>query len=69
LGPDVDESWKDAEVVAITRFGGYSEKVAVPVDQLCRKPTGLTFEQAASIPTAYLTAWMLMMVQGNLIHS
>ncbi|KAI8057753.1 alcohol dehydrogenase zinc-binding domain protein [Syncephalis plumigaleata] len=66
LGDNVDSSWKDAEIVALTRFGGYSEKVVVPVGQLCRKPASLSFVEAASIPVAYLTAWMLLMVQGGL---
>ncbi|KAI9594497.1 NADPH:quinone reductase [Syncephalis fuscata] len=66
LGEGVDPSWQDAEVVGITRFGGYSEKVAVPIEQLCRKPASISFEEAASIPVAYMTAWMLLIIQGGL---
>ncbi|RKP27371.1 alcohol dehydrogenase zinc-binding domain protein [Syncephalis pseudoplumigaleata] len=66
LGENVDASWKDADVVALTRFGGYTEKLTVPLTQLCRKPDRLTYAEAASIPVAYLTAWMLLVEQGGL---
>ncbi|MEZ5193255.1 MAG: hypothetical protein R2734_12575 [Nocardioides sp.] len=34
------------------RKGGFAEFALVPVSALARKPEGLTFEQAASIPPA-----------------
>ena len=53
-------------VVALTRFGGYSDLVSVPVRQVFRKPESITFEQAAAIPVTYLTAYGLAVVMGGL---
>jgi len=43
-------------VVGVTRFGAYASRVAVPDNQLFEIPDDVTFEQAASFPTAFLTA-------------
>lgn len=53
-------------VVAMTRFGGQSDKVIVSAQQLFEKPQSLSFEQGAAIPVNYLTAWALMYVMGSL---
>lgn len=45
------------EVIAVTRFGGYSSTLVVPQHQVFRKPRALSFEQAAAMPAVYLTAW------------
>ena len=51
-------------VVAMTRFGGQSELIAVKATQMFEKPKTLTFEQAAAIPVNYLTAYALLGVMG-----
>ena len=66
LGPGVSPQWRDKKVFALTRFGGYSEKINVPVGQLFEIPSQLTFEQAAAIPVNYLTAYQLVVVMGGL---
>lgn len=66
VGPGVDPSWVGREVMALTRFGGYSDVVAVPERQAFAKPTSLSHEQAAAIPVNYLTAWQLLVVMGAL---
>lgn len=66
LGQDVDPQWAGKSVVAFTRFGGYSEKVTLSSQQIFEKPAGLTFEQAASLPVNYLTAYQLVVVMGGL---
>lgn len=53
-------------VVALVRFGGQSEMVAVKANQMFEKPEQLTFEQAAAIPVNYLTAYALLVVMGSL---
>ncbi|KAJ3304540.1 hypothetical protein HDV03_002749 [Kappamyces sp. JEL0829] len=63
-GSSVDASWKGREVVAFTRFGGYSEVVATPF--FCAKPKELSWEDAASIPVVFCTAWILMYEMGGL---
>src|ERR1044072_1130349 len=50
VGADVDPGMIGAPVIAMTRFGGQAELVAVPVLQTFDKPDGLSFEEAAAIP-------------------
>lgn len=66
VGEGVDGSLMSKPVVAMTRFGGQSELVAVKASQMFEKPENLTFEQAAAIPVNYLTAYALMVVMGSL---
>src|SRR6185503_9296766 len=65
-GKDVNSSFAGKSVVAMTRFGGQSELVAVKATQMFEKPERLTFEQAAAIPVNYLTAYALLIVMGSL---
>jgi 2-desacetyl-2-hydroxyethyl bacteriochlorophyllide A dehydrogenase len=37
-------------------YGGFAEYVAVPVDVVARKPANLSFEEAAAVPMAAVTA-------------
>ena len=43
-------------VVAITRFGGYSDTVVVPASQVFHFPDELSDSEAAAVPVNYLTA-------------
>lgn len=45
------------DVIAVTRFGGYSDELVVPRSQVWRRPKGLTAVQAAAMPSVSLTAW------------
>jgi NADPH:quinone reductase-like Zn-dependent oxidoreductase len=65
-GRDVNSSFVGKSVVALTRFNGQSELIAVKATQLFEKPETLTFEQAAAIPVNYLTAYALLVVMGSL---
>src|SRR5882724_8743133 len=60
VGVDVDQNMIGKAVIAMTRFGGQAELVAVPAAQTSEKPDHLTFEEAAAIPVNYLTAWALL---------
>jgi NADPH:quinone reductase-like Zn-dependent oxidoreductase len=66
VGTGVDPSLVGKAVVALTRFGGYSELVTLPASQLFERPAGLSFEQAAALPVNYLTAYQLLVVMGSL---
>jgi NADPH:quinone reductase-like Zn-dependent oxidoreductase len=66
VGKGVNSSFEGKSVVAMTRFGGQSELVAVKATQMFEKPEKLTFEQAAAIPVNYLTAYALLVVMGSL---
>lgn len=65
-----------AEVIAVTRFGGYASRIAVPEDQVFPRPHGWSATEAAGFPTAFLTAWYALVrlaavVAGQdvLVHS
>ena len=66
VGSEVDQDLIGRDVVALTRFGGYSDVVSVPPAQVFEKPAMLSHEQAAATPVAYLTAWQLLVVMGSL---
>jgi NADPH:quinone reductase-like Zn-dependent oxidoreductase len=66
VGSGVDAALVGTEVIGLTRFGGYADVVSVPAGQVFAKPSGLSHEEGASIPVAYLTAWQLLVVMGSL---
>jgi NADPH:quinone reductase-like Zn-dependent oxidoreductase len=68
VGPGVDGLTPGQRVLAFTRFGGYSDVVAVPTTLVLPIPDSLSLEQAAAIPVAYLTAWMMLVWLGN-VHA
>lgn len=66
VGANVGKALIGRPVVAMTRFGGQSEKVVVEERQLFDKPDSLSFEQTAAVPVNYLTAYALLVVMGGL---
>jgi len=66
LGAGVSDFNTGQPVAALTRFGGYSEVVSVPANQVFAKPESLSFEQAAALPVNYLTAYGLLVAMGGL---
>ncbi len=65
-GDAVNKEWVGKEVIALCRFKGQAEQVVVKEQQVYEKPKKLSFEEAASIPVTYLTAWALLMIMGGL---
>lgn len=65
-GDEVDDEWLDKEVIATTRFGGQAEQVRVRPYQVFEKPEELSFEEAATLPVNYITAYILIKVMGSL---
>src|SRR5205814_8636092 len=53
-------------VMALVAGGGYAEKARVPAAQAMPIPAGFSFEQAAAIPEAFLTAWLNLATLGAL---
>ena len=53
-------------VMALLAGGGYAELVAVPTGQLMPIPANLSFEEAAAIPEAFLTAYLNLFMLGDL---
>src|SRR5437762_5738143 len=66
VGDGVDQTLIGKPVIAMTKFKGQAELVAVPAAQAFEKPEQLSFEQAAAIPVNYLTAWALIVTMGGL---
>src|SRR5437588_4102279 len=50
VGEGVDRNLLGKPVVAMSRFRGQAEKVAVGANQVFEKPEALSFEHAAAIP-------------------
>lgn len=46
--------------------GGFAELIAVDEAQLVKKPDGVSFEEAAAIPLAGMTAWQMLFDKVNL---
>jgi len=46
--------------------GTFADKVVVPRHNVIAKPASLSFEEAACLPTAWLTAYRMLFVQGAL---
>jgi NADPH:quinone reductase-like Zn-dependent oxidoreductase len=47
--------------------GALAERVMVPASNLVPKPPELSFEQAACLPTAWLTAYRMLFTRGGLV--
>lgn len=66
VGPGTFPDWVGRDVVAMTRFGGYSDVVCVPERQAFTRPEGLSAELGAALPVNYLTAYQLIEGMGGL---
>jgi tumor protein p53-inducible protein 3 len=67
LGPGCTGALRVGEhVMVLLAGGGYAERVVVPEALAMKVPSGLSFEEAAAIPEAFLTAREAMLVSGAL---
>ncbi|PZF79716.1 alcohol dehydrogenase catalytic domain-containing protein, partial [Jiangella anatolica] len=69
-----DPDWRDDETLDPKRSllseryqGTFAQRVAVPSRNLVPKPASLTFEQAACLPTAWLTAYRMLFTQARVV--
>src|SRR5438094_2232073 len=53
-------------VLAMPKFGGYTDVLAVPAGQASKLPDKMSFEEGAAMPVVYLTAHHMMIQTGNL---
>jgi len=61
-----DETLDPARTILSERHPGtFAERVAVPVRNLVPKPAELSFEEAACLPTAWLTAFRMLFTKAN----
>ncbi|MGH3478367.1 MAG: zinc-binding dehydrogenase [Nocardioidaceae bacterium] len=68
-----DPSWTGDETLDPRRSllserhqGTFADKVVVPKGNVVPKPKSLSFEEAACLPTAWLTAYRMLFTQGGL---
>ncbi len=68
-----DPSWSGDETLDPRRSllseryqGTFAERVAVPRRNVVPKPASLSFEEAACLPTAWLTAYRMLFTRGQL---
>jgi synaptic vesicle membrane protein VAT-1 len=57
LGEGATSPAVGTRVLAVTRFGGYATRLAVPAHQVFLLPAGVSLSQAAGFPAVFLTAW------------
>jgi NADPH:quinone reductase-like Zn-dependent oxidoreductase len=69
-----DDSWRDDETLDPKRSllserhqGSLAERVAVPRRNVIPKPAELSFEHAACLPTAWLTAYRMLFTRGQVV--
>src|ERR1051325_9868434 len=65
-GAKVSEFKTGDRVVAYTGTGGYAEYAVAKISEVRPIPPGVTFTQAAALPTVFLTAWFALTEDGNL---
>ncbi|MBI4640886.1 MAG: zinc-binding dehydrogenase [Candidatus Tectomicrobia bacterium] len=53
-------------VVALTGSGGYAEYAKAPADSVHLLPGHLSYDEAATIPTCFLTAWHMLMSRAQI---
>jgi synaptic vesicle membrane protein VAT-1 len=66
IGTKITKFKKGDQVVALTRFDSQAEYCIVEEAFVLRKPTQLSFIDAASLPVVYITAWMLLVQVGGI---
>ncbi|WP_053203254.1 zinc-binding dehydrogenase [Jiangella muralis] len=66
--------WRDDETLDPKRTllselhpGTFAQRVAVPSRNLVPKPSALSFEEAACLPTAWLTAYRMLFTQARVV--
>ena len=76
VGASVSRFRAGDDVVALTLFDGYSSHLVLDQDRVFARPAALSFDQAAAIPTVFLTAWFMVHELANtragerwLVHS
>jgi len=60
-----DDQCKDYAIIGYGIDGGYAELVKVRRDHLVKKPPGMTFEEAASFPLAFETAYHMLVTKAR----
>ncbi len=65
-GFDPRAQGKDFRILGLPDNGTFAEQVSIPVANLVPKPAHLSWEQAAALPLAGLTAWRALFTRAQL---
>jgi NADPH:quinone reductase-like Zn-dependent oxidoreductase len=57
---------RDFSILSERYDGTFADRVAVPARNLVPKPASMSFEEAACLPVAYLTAYRMLFTRGEL---
>jgi len=66
IGGDVAAFVLGDAVFGVSEMGAYAEYLAIKPATIAKKPSNLTFEEAASVPVAAQTAWQGIFTHGHL---
>lgn len=66
VGQGAPEIKEGDQVLAATRFGGYSDVVCVPWKQVFHRLDWMSARDAAALPVNYMLAYVLLIVMGSL---
>ncbi len=66
VGDGVDPTWMGKRMMAGTHFGGYAEYAVTKAENCMHMPEDWSFEEGASVPVAYGTAYAGLFFMGNL---
>ncbi|MAW29268.1 MAG: NAD(P)H-quinone oxidoreductase [Gammaproteobacteria bacterium] len=67
VGANVDGFQAGDRVCALLAGGGYAEVASAPVGSVLPIPDGLDYEQAASLPEVYATAWINLYMEAGMV--
>jgi NADPH:quinone reductase-like Zn-dependent oxidoreductase len=65
-GPDPAAQGKDFLILGMPRQGTMAEKIAVPASMVVELPESVSFEDAAALPVAGITAYRALVYRGGL---
>jgi len=60
VGPGVRSLRRGERVMAACHYGGYTSEIVLPAAHVRRTPRKLSDKEAASIPIAFMTAWVAL---------
>jgi NADPH:quinone reductase-like Zn-dependent oxidoreductase len=66
VGSGVTTLAEGDRVIAMPKFGGYTDVLVITAAQVFKIPDRMTFEQGAALPVVYVTAHNMMLFTGNL---
>ncbi len=66
LGDDVDSVNLGDEVIAISPFGAFRDRLTVPAATVIKMPGGVGFREAAGVSITYLTSYHALKQRGRL---